>query len=134
MFLACLGAALVVASLVQLLVFAADWLYKDDNSWLVAGLSIFVLLGLAIQAVATGIISAALIAAIPDILLLGLIVYGGSTRYGTKNPIKVLASLTRESWASSRAVQRVRQGILDGWSRLKEVWHTSYNRGLRSAS
>lgn len=130
MFLACLGAALVVAFVVQLLVFAADWLYEDDNSWLIAGLSIFVLIGLAIQAVATGIVSAAIIAAIPDILLMALILYGGSTRYDTKNPVKVLISLTRESWACSKAVQRVRQGIFESFVRLKTVWHTAYNRGF----
>jgi len=128
-----LGGLLVFASFAQVLVLATDWLYKDDNSWLVVGLAIFSVLGLAIQAIITGVVSAAFLAMLPELLFLGLIVYGGSKIYETGNPVKVLWFLMRDSWNKSKLLARFGEIWKEGvWEQIKKPFLVGYNNYIEN--
>lgn len=125
-----LGGLLVVCAFAQIAVFVTDWIYQDDNSWLLIGTALFSIIGFAIQAIVTGVLSATLVSAIPQLLFLMVLWYGGGERYATSNPFKTYWYMTRDSWKESKLVNRLRDVKNNGWNRIKEQFMNGYNRAL----
>jgi len=130
-----LGGLLVVATVAQMVILATDWLYVDDNSWLIISLGILSIIGLAIQALITGIFSTALIALLPSLLFIALQIYDKRAKYDTKNPIKIAWFVMRDSWLNSKLIARLKTYWSEGvWTNIKKKFNESRNNYLEKRS
>lgn len=127
MFLAILGGLLLATCLAQVAVLVMSFLYKDQNGWFLVPSAVVIIAILAVQGAATGIWSVALISAIPQLIFLGSVWFGGVVVYETSNPLRIGAAVIKGEWAVSKLAGRFKTMWGDTIQSIKDSYYRGYH-------